>query len=523
MSWEYDRSRERIQRHLDTMGEIEVAKLGRRADLESLLTETTCREIFGAHVYVHVTNFAHLASCASDDDDTYKRLIQAVHLYQREVSRIVEQVLDGLRVHFQGAKLHALLYRPIDDGEALATRAVLLQLVIKDFVRTIFNPAFPLFENFAVAAGADLGTAIGTRNGMNGDRELLFLGSPANYAAKIISTSGRLRLTQRVYDALPPALQDLCTAIEDSPFDDIYQLAFVSSADLDILLGDAGITWDRDASRERIVHDKRSFPLSEISYSSANTLIDLDALSIRNNKRVLAASLFADVAGFTAYIERAEDSGTTAEALRVFHAVRKEMAHVIRSDYEGLRVQFQGDRAQGLYHLPKDDEAAIVAEAIAAAVGLQSSMEHSLKDCLPAARDLRLAIGVDLGTTLVSKLGTRAHRDRVCLGEPVDHAAACEERSAGGEIGVSTGVYDLLSDDLRGHFTWNAAAQCYVAAGLTADKVERATRGASMYRSGAAVYLSHSPQGVIVSSQEVANARPITPARPYAPDARAGE
>jgi class 3 adenylate cyclase len=523
MGWEYDRSRERIRRHLDAMGEIEVAKLGRLADLESLLTETTCREIYGAHVYAKVTNFAQLASCASDEDDTYKRLIQALHLYQREVSRIVEQVFDGLRVHFQGATLHALFYRPVDDGAALATRAVLLQFVLKDFIRTIFNPAFPHFENFAVAAGVDLGTAIGTRNGMDGDRELLFLGSPANYAAKIISRSGRLRLTQRVCEALPRVLQDLCSAVEDGPFDDVYQLAFVSSADLDTLLGEAGITWDREACCERIALDKRSFALTDLSYSSANTLIDLDTLSIRNTKRVLAASLFADVAGFTAYIEQAEDTGAEAEALRVFHSVRKEMAHVIRSDYEGLRVQFQGDRAQGFYHMPKDDEAAIVAEAIGAAVGLQSSMEHSLKDCLPAARDLRLAIGVDLGTTLVSKLGTRAHRDRICLGEPVEHAAACEERSAGGEIGVSKVVYDLLSDDLRGHFAWNAAAQYYVAAGLSADKVERATRGALMYRSGAAVYLSRSAQGVTVSSQEVSNARPITPSRPYAPDHRAGE
>lgn len=520
MGWQYTTSRERIQASLDTLGAIEIAKLSREANLEQLLTETTCREIYGAHVYVQVANFARLVSCASEDGDTYKRLIQALHLYQMEVTRLVEEVFDGLRVHFQGAKLHALFYRPIDDGGDLASRAVLSQLVLKDFVRSIFNPLFPQFEDFSVAGGADLGVSIGTRNGMRGDRELLFLGSPANYAAKIINSPGRLRLTSRVYEALPQTLQDLCVRVEDGVFDDLYQLAPMTSAELDSVLQSQDMVWDREACRERLMADKRRFPLSEITYSGANSLIDLDLLSIRNNKRVLAATLFADVSGFTAYIENAEDQDAETQALRVFHAIRKEMAYVIRTDYAGIRVQFQGDRAQGLFHLPKDDPAAITSEVMAAAIGLQSSMEHSLHDCLPEARNLHLAIGIDLGTTLVSKLGTRAHRDRICLGEPVEQAAACEERCEGGATGVGKDIYDQLPADLTSRFTWSATARCYVASGLTALTREYATLGPEKYRSGTTVFVSHSADGVIVSSQEVPHARPITPSRPYAPYAQ---
>ncbi len=62
MSWDYDESLERIRHHLDDMGEIEVQKLTREADLGNLLSETKCREVYGAHVYVGVTNFAKLAS-----------------------------------------------------------------------------------------------------------------------------------------------------------------------------------------------------------------------------------------------------------------------------------------------------------------------------------------------------------------------------------------------------------------------------------------------------------------------------
>jgi hypothetical protein len=62
MSWSYDESLERIGKHLDNMGEIEIEKLVRGADLETLLTETCCREIHGAHVYVDVSNFARRVS-----------------------------------------------------------------------------------------------------------------------------------------------------------------------------------------------------------------------------------------------------------------------------------------------------------------------------------------------------------------------------------------------------------------------------------------------------------------------------
>lgn len=139
MPWDYIRSKERIKKHLDNMGEIQVEKLTKDADLSSLLSETCCREIYGAHIYVNVSNFARLASELINDADRYKELIQAVHIYQREVSRIVEGegIFDGVRIHFQGSKLHALFFRPIDNGPKIAAKAVLLQLVLKDFVASV--------------------------------------------------------------------------------------------------------------------------------------------------------------------------------------------------------------------------------------------------------------------------------------------------------------------------------------------------------------------------------------------------
>lgn len=517
MSWNYDDSVERIKSHLDSMGEIEIEKLVREADLNSLLSETHCRSIYGGHVYVQVTNFSILASREPDENDHYKRIIQAVHIYQREVARIVEGsgIFDGLRVHFQGPKLHALFYRPIDDGEKIAIKSVLLQLVLKNFVRHVFNPAFPSFDDFNVAGGADIGTVVGTKNGTQGDRELLFLGAPANYAAKMISSAGRLRLSQSIYDALPDSIRKLCNEVEG--LDGIHQLAKVTSDELDDLLEDHGIDWSREKSADRIADDKRRFPLKDISYGSAEVLINPDSLSINNNKRVLGASIFGDVAGFTDYIDKAETEDQKKAALRVFHAIRKEMAAVIKTDFNGVRIQFQGDRVQGLFHLPKDEDEKIAKRVSESAIGLQSSMERSIKECLPESKDLKIAVGVDIGATLVSKLGSRGQRDRICLGEPVERAAACEERCEGGDIGVTKRVYDLLPEGTQGHFEYSNTKLCYVASGLTQDKVERASI-ADSYRSKAPVFIRSGAAGVIVTREEIPSARQITPAPRYGVD-----
>jgi class 3 adenylate cyclase len=510
MSWNYQRSLDRIQKHLDSMGEIEVKKLTREADLEQLLSETTCRVIYGAQVYVQIPNFARLASDSIYAQDDYKRLIQGVHIYQREVTRIVED-LGGMFVHFQGPKLHALFYRPIDDPKKLASRAVLLQFILKDFVKTVFNPAFPDYDDFAIAGGADIGNVIGTMDGINGDRELLFLGAPANHAAKIISSEQGLRLTQGVYDALPDDLRGLCLKTDEGP----YQLKPITCGDLDELLIAHGLTWDRILSVSNVNDDKKRYPLKDIGYSSAEAAIELDALSIYNNKRVIGASIFADVSGFTHYIDEATSEEDKQAALRVFHAIRKETARVITGDFDGLRIQYQGDRIQGLFHMPQDDEAAIIEKVVEAVAGLQSSMESTLKSCLPEGSALRLAIGIDLGSTLVSKLGARGQRDRICLGETVENAAQLEERSEGGQIAMSSQVHDLLPDYLCDRFIYNAKVQGFVATDLTAEQVERAAKAAEVYGTGTPVFVRTSAAGVTVSSQESAHARTVVPARPY--------
>lgn len=476
MPWKQATSSERIAKHLENLGEIEVEKLVREADLDTLLTETVCREIFGAHVYATIPNFTTLLSDKTLSKDGYARLIRCLHCYEREVSRIVEAVFDGVRVHFQGPKLHALIYRPIEDGGAIATRAALLQLVLRDFMSNVFNEAFPLYTDFAWASASDIGEAIGTKNGQYGRRELLFVGPPANYAAKLVATGSRL--SSNVHASLPQQMKDLCTASGDA-----YRIA-ASKSKLDELLAEHGVVWDRAKSQGRLEEDRDSITLDEIDYSDANVKIKFEDLSIRNNKRVTAASVFADVCGFTAFVDQAQSNKERIEALRVFAGMRREFAKVIKEDYDGVRVQYQGDRIQGIVHLPKGDNAAISRKAVEIAIALQSSMEITLKEHLPAAKGLAIAVGVDIGTTLASNLGSRGQRDRICVGLAVERAAELEGAHGKRDIAISASVYNELLDDVKGLFKKSAGE--YAANGVSMSDLELAQK-AKVYDSGTAV------------------------------------
>ena len=400
MSWSEAKAQERVKEQLKSIGEIEVKPLAREVtDLEALLSETTCRDIFGAHVYVDVTNFTELSSNAMERD-SYKRLIQATHVYQRELTRIVENVFGEFRVHFPGLQDTRFVLPAVNADESIATRAALLLLVTSDFVRSVFNREFPDYSHWSVGSGADIGNAIGTRNGMRGGRELLFIGNPANLAAKLLMDTSTLRLTKRLFQALPKDLQDCCTQTKsgDLPHPGVS--------------GKAGRTMqvarnilDRKKSAERIADDHKALPLTSIDYSDADALIDFETLSEANNKKVLGVSVFADVSGFTKFASNAKDEAAKASALKVFHVIRKELTKVGETDYDGVRVQFQGDRIQVLFHLPKADEKKIAVEAVSAAVGMLSSFEQVIKKELPEAEGLALKIGVDLGNDACNSFG----------------------------------------------------------------------------------------------------------------------
>ncbi|HKU81102.1 MAG TPA: adenylate/guanylate cyclase domain-containing protein [Candidatus Tumulicola sp.] len=403
----------------------------------------------------------------------------------------MENIFDAAFVHFQGPKVHAIVYRPIDQATKIADKAVLMQLALHDFAKNVFNGVSGVQGDFKVASGSDLGNAIGTRNGQQSDRELLFIGDPANQAAKVIGSGGTARIRPRVYEALSDDVKAICTPNADSSF----YTAAPSTEKLVALLKDRGITWDHKALEALVKAKEGTITLDEIEYSDANEKIDPDSLSIRNNKRVTAASIFADLSGFTKYVESKTDNAGKKGALRVFHAIRRESSLISKTDYDGVRIQYQGDRIQAIFHIPKGEEAKFALEALKAAAAMHSAIEDTLREKLPDIKDIHYAIGIDVGSTLVTKLGSHGQRDRICLGTAVENAQKLEDKNAQAEqTAISRKIYDLLPEYAQKPFTMTD--DYYVVTGLTLDALEKAQQAMK----GGAVNVAKTTTGMTVSS-----------------------
>jgi hypothetical protein len=106
------------------------------------------------------------------------------------------------------------------------------------------------------------------------------------------------------------------------------------------------------------------------------------------------------------------------------------------------------------------------------AIGLQSSMEHVMNTYLQGRKDIHLAIGVDVGTVLVTRLGKKGAREVVCLGPQVTSAEGLQLRSAGREIRISKAIYESIDDETLGRQFVKDNQGTYVAKGLTFPKLD---------------------------------------------------
>jgi hypothetical protein len=467
VAWDYDRSLERIKQKHAEVADVQVSKLTREMDFDNIALNHPKR-VHGAHVYVDVPNFPDIVG-RNLEDGCEPELLRRLHLHARELTKVCEHDFDAAKVHFQGPKLHAVVYRPIDDDEAILRCALALAAAARRTVEEVCNELFD-GDDWEVAAGIDIGDTVATKNNLRGDRELLFLGRAANMAAKIIA--GGILLTAEVASAAPADLAGYLTKTPSG----VYALDLPDD-ELDALVEDQGWTWSLEGSRARVEEAMEKCPSDRVKVSAAKGEIDKTELGLANSKQVTGVSLFADVDGFTAYVdEAAATDEELVEAIQAFHVIRSEMRYVAVEDYGALRIQYAGDRMQAFAFLPIDDEAAISHTAVEIAAGLHASIKHTLPVVLDdAVRPL--AIGQALGAALISRLGEHGQPDVVCIGPATEAAVGYQQALNGWATGISKELRDQLPDDLAAEFKWRAAAGCYVATDLTADKLDRQQEG----------------------------------------------
>ncbi len=496
-TWKEDRAAEHIAAKIDDVREVEIVDYTREMSLENIPTWKAYR-MDAAHLYADILNLDDMLNCTTVEGETcHKRTLRFLDLHGRSVRRILRRA-EARRVDFHNQRLHAVVSKPYDGDESMEAdrihRAVAIaQLIIDVCARTGDDDDY--VPSARLRVGIDSGLALAVNNGRNGGREPLFLGDPANHAAKLsgggsaagmyLTNNGRRAIG--LAEVKDPAATKL-TAAEIT----ISQ----EQADLDIDLDELVQEWRDDFAAN---------PLSKYSFARHTPpfrTIDFGALTPANSRRQEAVSVYADIDGFTAYVAGHLRDDTPEDAVRALHVIRAELDRVLSRDFDGRRVRFIGDCVHGLLcegTAQTTDDEATVSTAVLCAGALRSSFELALEKLDEEGVDIEglgLAIGFEFGPMTMTRLGAHGDRVRCSVSRGVLASEEEQKRCDGGQTAIGPVAYDSGTEAVRDLFgagrrvnrlDYNEAVE-----GLAADddKTAKATKAEAFASAAPAVRVS---------------------------------
>jgi class 3 adenylate cyclase len=482
MAWNYERARARIDRLIAERPSVLVedielrrrflsegagVQLGVQDALISIPRDTAV-VVDGVHVYARLSNYDEYRLVdGRETEASHKRALGFLHLLYGAMDRTVQD-FGAQRVDYHGARLHCVIVDPVGNEAARVLKALALAQALQGLVR-LANREIARFDyEPRLKIGIDTGTCVAINDGKGCEQEPLFLGSAANYAAKLadgpgdgIFPSNRVRSVIGVAPLHRGLEDERSTPVRATDLLEFRNRAYVGGFDLP-----PNLTGDQ-TQISRLINEWRT----DINENRATTggadafrfhvhtpplrSIDYNDLSPGNSIRMVVASIFADLVGYTAYIDMCMRSGRAGDAVRALHVIRGEFHNVLRDDFESRKVRYIGDCIHGLLAFGTAREVdwrKTAQEAITCAAALQASFEI-IQQRLGGLQDLGLATGIEVGETPISRIGIRGERSvRVASSTATIQSQAEQERLEGWGIAVGPVAFELLSFSARRYF-----------------------------------------------------------------------
>lgn len=451
-TWNHDRALAHIKKKLNDVETVTVATYTREVSLENIPTNKAYR-LDGVHIYADILNLSDMLNVTKDEGETcHKRTLRFLNLHYRAVHRILKDC-DAIRVDFHNQRLHAVVPKPyntVEDAEKkrLQHAVAVSQLIIDVLAETGDDDEH--IPNAKVRIGIDSGEALAVNNGRNGGREPLFLGEPANHAAKIAG-AGKAQgifLTKNARKAL--GLKEA-----EEP-----KTTPLTADEIQSCLEKAKLAVTKDTIVNEWRKDLEDSPIGAFEFSRHTPplrTLDISSLSPANSRRQEAISIYADIDGFTAYVSR-QIRDNAEDVVRIFHVIRSELDRVLMTEFEGRRIRFIGDCVHGLIcegTVKTTDEEETVSSATLCSGGLRSSFELSLEKLSEEGIDtdgLGLAIGFELGPMTVTRLGMQGDRIRCSISRGVLDSENEQTRCNGVETAIGQHAYDAASEAVQSLF-----------------------------------------------------------------------
>jgi class 3 adenylate cyclase len=450
-TWNKDRAGKRIDSKMAALPvkDIEIKEYKRDTDLSNL-SNTVAYRVDGVHLYADILNLDDMLHVTDVEGETcHRRTLRFLNLHQRAVHRILARV-DAIKVDFHNQRLHSVIAKPYDSEINRIHRAVAIaQLIIDVLAQTGEDADHPPAK---VRVGIDSGKALAVNNGRRGHREPLFLGDPANHAAKRAGggTATGIYLTNRARKVIGLA------QLTDPDVTKLTQQEIATSkekAELDVTAEQIVKQWQQDL---------KDHPIGAFAFSGHTPPfkdLDFESLSVANSRRQDAASIYADLDGFTAFVARNITTDTGAKhVVRALQVLRSELDAVLHEDFAGRKVRFIGDCIHGLAAegtAQTTDPEETVSTMTLCAAGMRSSFNLAISKLQANGSDvsgLGLAVGFEYGPMTATRLGMKGDLTRCSVSRGVLTAEDEQRRCAGTESAIGVVAHNKASPAVRSLF-----------------------------------------------------------------------
>ncbi|MGY8625813.1 adenylate/guanylate cyclase domain-containing protein [Chromobacterium violaceum] len=430
-TWSEDTAKSRIATRLKEVSNVVIKDYVRDTDLTGIGTSVAYR-VDGVHLYIDIINIKELLeTTTADGERAHKRALRFLNNHYRAVRNILQDV-DAIQVDFHNQRLHAVFAKPYDDEAARVHKAVATAQLVRDVLAKIGENEDDPLPAAKTRVGIDTGKALAVNNGRRRSREPLFLGNPANQAAKRAGYDTEVEgifITNNTRSAVgwDEVLNDFTTALTDEQVSKSQK-----EADLTLTVDKVVKDWETDLQNNPI--GKFEFTRHTPPYRD----LDLEELTPRNSRRQEATSIYADIDNFTRYVaDRIDDNDGAIDVVKTLHVLRSELDAVLYEDFAGKKVRFIGDCIHGILiegTAANTDDEETAKNAMLCAAAMRSSFAVALNELKAEGIDvgnLGLAIGLEHGFIAVTRLGMKSEMVRCCLSRSV-LASEVEQQNCNG-------------------------------------------------------------------------------------------
>lgn len=491
MAWTKNKSRERVREDLKSLPSVKVQDLRKliveralqkrldeatsssTASEDSLVSIPRSRAVIAdtVQVYIDILNFRDVRSKpGAETDEDHSNTLSFLHLFYSAIDRLI----DGSplrRVDYHDTRVHLVILRDDDQevGEEELSTALRLAYEVDSVIRKAANDIFGDRFVPVTRCGIDAGRCIAINNGTKNEPEPLFIGSAANKAAKLargeqggIALSPRAkRLLRGVADLSDKEVEfgGFADPLIKSAIADSGRREFVETGAVPIAESFGALS---NVRVEKALNSARKYVSESYAKSAANVPafsfffkpppfsdIEFSELMPSNTIRQPMLTLFADICGYTNFVDRCLEQGNPETAVRALYIIRNELRAVLEQDFDGKKLRFIGDCIEGLSYSGSSkeiDARVTVAEGIRIAAAMLSSLEVC-KDELGDIEDLELSVGLEIGSTPVSRIGIRGERSvRVASSNATATAEDSQREAQPGEMILGQAARALIPD-----------------------------------------------------------------------------